>query len=102
MHTLTQTRPSNGAIINLLVNATLEDFKSIYYNIVETDLSIQNVDDIINRLKCLHDGYLPELQIQKAIQELEALKTKLMQYKTTSTGESLQIEIKLLNLIDGG
>lgn len=86
---------------NLSVNEPVEDFKSICCSIVETDISIQNLDDIINRLKYIHDNYFPNYEIKKVITELETLKTKLTQNKTNSTGESFPTETKLLNLIKG-
>jgi len=100
MQSTTKTRPSNGTTIQTTVNEMFVDWKSLSYTTVETDFSIQNLNQIINRLKYLHDGYLPEPQIQNAINELETLQEKLIHDKTDVIGESIEIEAKIINLIE--
>jgi hypothetical protein len=101
MESKSNSIPSNRATIKGTVTEMLMDWKSLSYTKVEHDFNIQIVEDTTNRLKLLFDGYLQDIALEKIIHELEALKTKLMQDKTTSTGELFEIETKMLNLIEG-
>jgi len=88
-------------------NGLFFDFKEIYYSIIETEWSIQILEDVINRLKLLHDGYLQDMELEKIISELETFNQHLIEDKTTSRGELFEIETKLIsgkpgNLIEGG
>ena len=76
-----------------------EEYKKLSYEIDKFDLNIKLLEQITEMLKYLYNGYLEDFEVREIIKEVDALKWKLIENKTTSIGQSFQIETNLLNLI---
>jgi hypothetical protein len=78
----------------------LIDFKDRLYWNVEIEWYIQSIQDTINRLKLLHDGYSQDIELEKIIQLLNNYTNKKIKDKITNTNELFQLETRLLTLVE--
>jgi hypothetical protein len=77
----------------------LIDFRDRLYWKLESEWYIQSIQDTINRLKLLHDGYSQDIELEEIIQQLNKYTNKKLEDKTTNTNELFQLETQLLTLV---